>query len=88
MFWMRIEKLMKGLFGKDISNWRLVFIIITFLGVAISLMRERLGISYEQTRFIKYGIYASVVLGYVDIVWEKVKGRKKASDVLDEPDLN
>ena len=77
---------MKDLFSKDISNWRLIFIVLTFIAVGVSIMKEELGLNYVQTRYIKYAIYAFLILGYADIPWENRRIKKQQSDILDEPD--
>ena len=77
---------MKDLFSKDISNWRLIFIVLTFISVGVSIMKEELGLNYVQTRYIKYAIYAFLILGYADIPWKNIRIKKQQSDILDEPD--
>ena len=77
---------MKNLFGNDISNWRLFFIILTFAALVVSMMREELGLTRDQSKYIKYFIYAFVILGYGDIILEKIKKKKPNSDILDSED--
>lgn len=77
---------MKDLFSKDVSNWRLIFIVLTFIAVGISIMKEELGLTYVQTRYIKYAIYAFLILGYADIPWKKIRIKRQQSDILDKPD--
>ena len=77
---------MKDLWNNHISNWRLAFIILTFIAVALTLMRDQLDLSDEVVQYIKYAIYAFVLLGYADIVWKKIKGENKNDDILDTPD--
>ena len=49
-------------------------------------MKEELGLNYVQTRYIKYAIYAFLILGYADIPWKNIRIKKQQSDILDEPD--
>lgn len=77
---------MKNFFKREISNWRLVFIILVFVLVLIIIMSDELGLSNQHIRYIYYLIYCLIALSYFDIFWKKIKKRKPSNDILDHED--
>tara|TARA_B100000963_G_C22573948_1_gene647457 strand:+ start:517 stop:750 length:234 start_codon:yes stop_codon:yes gene_type:complete len=75
---------MKNFFKREISNWRLVFIILVFVSVLIIILKDELGLPSQYTPYIYYLIYFLIALSYFDIVWKKIKKRKPSNDILDD----
>ncbi len=75
---------MKNFFKREISNWRLVFIILVFVSVLIIILKDELGLPSQYIPYIYYLIYFLIALSYFDIVWKKIKKRKPSNDILDD----
>lgn len=78
---------MKYFFEKEISNWRLFFIIITFILIAAIIMKDSLELDEQTIQYLRYGLYAGVALGYADPAYKYFKRpdskRNRNSDVID-----
>ena len=79
---------MKDFFKREISNWRFLFLTLIFISVLAITLRNQVGLTGEQVRYIYYLIYCLVALSYLDFFWKKIKKRKPTNDILDDQESN